>query len=102
MGARRAGSPEEATWQSSLCGVRNIAAAMVTDAAGSRPGGRDTFLLRSKKVSKEMRPAAPALRASLPPNHQPGRPLNSLRSDNAAGLPRSGGSPLGGAEGYCR
>ena len=28
--------------------------------AGSRPGGRGTFLLRGKKVPKEARPAAPA------------------------------------------
>jgi hypothetical protein len=27
--------------------------------AGSRPGGRLTFLLRGKKVSKEARPASP-------------------------------------------
>ena len=67
--------------------------------AGSRPGGRGTFLLRGKKVPKETRPAAPALRATLAPHRQPGRPLNSLRSDNAAGLPRSGGPPLCGAEG---
>ena len=72
---------------------------MVPDAAGSRPSGRLTFLSRDKKVSKETRPAAPALRAPLPPNRQPGRPLNSLRSDNPAGLPRSGGPPLGATEG---
>jgi hypothetical protein len=67
--------------------------------AGTRPGGRGTFLLRGKKVPKETRPAAPALRAPLPPEHRTGRPLNSLRSDRAAGLPRSGTPPLGGTEG---
>ncbi len=59
--------------------------------AGTRPGGRVTFLLRGKKVTKRVcqtrRPAAPALRAPLAPDHRPGRPLNSLRSDNAAGNP---------------
>ena len=40
------------------------------------------------EVGKEARPAAPALRASLPPAASPGCPLNSLRSDNAARIPR--------------
>ena len=44
-------------------------------------------MLRGKKVPKETRPAAPALRAPLATDRQPGRPLNSLRSDNAAGNP---------------
>ncbi len=71
----------------------------LTTFAGSRPGGRVTFLLRGKKVTKEARPATPALRASLPPGHRAGRRLNSLRSDNAAGPLRPGSPPLGGAEG---
>jgi hypothetical protein len=67
--------------------------------AGTRPGGRGTFLSRDKKVPKEARPAAPALRASLTPDYRSGRPLNSLRSDNATGHPRPDSLPLGGAEG---
>ena len=55
--------------------------------AGTRPGGRDTFLLHDKKVPKEACPAAPALRATLAAGGPPGRSLNSLRSDNATGLP---------------
>ena len=54
--------------------------------AGTRPGRRDTFLLRGKKVPKESRPALPALRAALAAKGSPGRQLNSLRSDNASGL----------------
>ena len=71
--------------------------------AGTRPGGRDTFLLRGKKVPKRVwqmrRPAAPALRAALASDYRVGRPLNSLRSNNAAGHPRRDSPTLGGAEG---
>jgi hypothetical protein len=56
-------------------------------------------LSRDKKVPKETRPAAPALRASLASDYRSGRPLNSLCSDNAAGHPRPDSPPLGGAEG---
>ena len=76
---------------------------------GLAPAG-EVLSCGDKKVPKETRPAAPALRATLAPDHQPGRPLNSLpplrvvppwllRSNNAAGLPRSGSLPLGVAEG---
>ena len=75
---------------------------LLIDLAGSRPGGRGTFLLRGKKVPKETRPAAPALRASLATDYRAGRPLNSLRSDKAAGPPRPDSPPLGRAEGTKR
>jgi len=76
---------------------------------GLAPAG-EVLSCGDKKVPKETLPAAPALRATLAPDHQPGRPLNSLpplrvvppwlpRSNNAAGLPRSGGPPFGVAEG---
>jgi hypothetical protein len=41
--------------------------------AGTRPGGRVTFLLRGKKVTKEARPAASALRATRSLRRQAGR-----------------------------
>jgi len=44
-------------------------------------------LLSGKKVPNETRPASPALRAALATEGPPGRSLNSLRSDNATGLP---------------
>jgi len=71
-------------------------------AAGTRPGGRDTFLLRGKKVSKETRPAFPARhsRAALPPPGPGGR-LRKLAygSNSEAALPRPCLALLGGAEG---
>ena len=57
------------------------------ECAGIRPGGRGTFLLRGKNVPKEALPASSVLRATLAAKGPPGRSLNSLRSDNATGLP---------------
>jgi len=75
---------------------------LLLNAAGTRPGGRDTFLLRGKKVPKESRPAFPARRsrAALPPQ-VPGGRLRKLAfgSNSEAALPRPCLAPLGGAEG---
>jgi hypothetical protein len=46
--------------------------------AGSRPGGRVSFLLRGKKVTKETRPAAPA--CGFPRSRPPARPAVNARS----------------------
>jgi hypothetical protein len=62
--------------------------------AGIRPGGRDTFLLRGKKVPKETRPAAPALRAEGSPESRPfaRRMAKQLAMRNPALTPRCGRS----------
>jgi len=75
---------------------------VLLNAAGTRPGGRDTFLLRGKKVSKESRPAFPARRSRAPlPTQVPGGRLRKLAcgSNSEAALPRPCLAPLGGAEG---
>ena len=61
--------------------------AVVARMPGLAPAG-DLLSCSCKKVGKEARPAAPALRATLVEKGSPGRSLNSLRSDNATGIPR--------------
>jgi len=58
--------------------------------AGTRPGGRDTFLLHDKKVSKEACPASPALRAEGSPESRPfaWRKAKQLALRNPALTPR--------------
>ncbi|GAB2181281.1 hypothetical protein DLREEDagrD3_15040 [Denitratisoma sp. agr-D3] len=54
-----------------------------------------------KKVGKEAAPTTPPL-TGFPPSEPPERPVlqtsGYAASDSKPGLPRSGGSPLGGAE----
>ena len=60
----------------------------------------DLMTQSNEKVGKEPRPVAPALRAARAPDRRVGRPLKlAFGSDIAAGLPRPGGPPLGGAKG---
>ena len=49
---------------------------MAATVAGSRPGGRLTFLSRDKKVSKEARPTAPA--CGSPRSRPPALPAAKL------------------------
>jgi len=75
---------------------------LLRHAAGTRPGGRDTFLLRGKKVPQETRPAFPARRSRAAlPAQDPGGRLRKLAygSNSEAALPRPCPAPVGGAEG---
>ena len=77
MGARRAGSPDEVTWQSSLCGVQNIAAAMVTDARRVSPRRARYFLAARQESIQRIAPRRPGP-AGFPPSEPPARPAAKL------------------------
>ena len=77
MGARRAGSPDEVTWQSSLCGVQNIAAAMVTDARRVSPRRARYFLAARQENIQRIAPRRPGP-AGFPPSEPPARPAAKL------------------------